>query len=162
MLDEQQLITMLKDLPLPISITPRKGEYRWECYTINSSASTLLEALHSVLCYLLEPTWPTSPHAGKKAYKTLDEQQLIVMLKDLSLPITITSHQGKYVWECYAERGSATTLLEALHKALRYLQMLSLEAEPPVDTHEPVITTSEDMYYCGECRRPMPLSHFPH
>jgi hypothetical protein len=98
----------------------------------------------------------------RKAERTMDEQQLIAMLKDLPLSITITSREGKYIWECYAERGSASTLLEALHNALRYLQMLILEAPPPIDKHEPVITTSEDMYYCGECRRPMPMSHFPH
>ena len=92
----------------------------------------------------------------------MDEQHLIAMLKDLPLPIIITSRKGEYLWECYAERGSAPTFLEALHSALRYLQLLILEAPPPIDKHEPVITTSEDMYYCGECRRPMPMSHFPH
>ena len=99
---------------------------------------------------------------GRKAERTMDEQQLIAMLKDLPLSITITSREGKYRWECYAERGSAPNFLEALHSALRYLQMLILEVPPPIDKHEPVITTSEDMYYCGECRRPMPMSHFPH
>jgi len=78
----------------------------------------------------------------RKAERTMDEQQLIAMLKDLPLSITITSRDGKYLWECYAERGSASTLLEALHSALRYLQMLILEAPPPIDKHEPVITTS--------------------
>lgn len=161
-LDEPQLIAMLKDLPLPISITSRKGEYLWECYATHGSASTLLEALHSALRYLQEPIWPAPPQAGEKANRTLDEQQLIAMLTNLPLPITITSRTGRYVWECYAERGSASTLLETLHSALRYLQVLIMEAEPPIDTYEPVITTAEDMYYCGECRRPMPMSHFPH
>ena len=98
----------------------------------------------------------------RKADRTMDEQQLIAMLKDLPLAITLTSRKGEYLWECYAERGSASTFLEALHSALRYLQMLILEAPPPIDKHEPVITTSEEMYYCGACRRPMPMSHFPH
>jgi hypothetical protein len=98
----------------------------------------------------------------RKADRTMDEQHLIAMLKDLPLPIIITSREGKYRWECYAERGSAPNFLEALHSAVRYLQMLILEVPPPIDKHEPVITTSEDMYYCGECRRPMPMSHFPH
>ncbi len=101
-------------------------------------------------------------HLGRKAERTMDEQQLIAMLKGLPLSITITSREGKYRWECYAERGSAPTFLEALRGALRYLQMLILEAPPPIDAHEPVLTTSEDLYYCGECRRPMPMSHFPH
>ncbi len=92
----------------------------------------------------------------------MDEQQLIAMLKDLPLSITITSRKGEYLWECYATHGRASTFLEALQSALRYLQMLVLEAPPPIDKHEPVITTSEEMYYCGECRRPMPMSHFPH
>jgi hypothetical protein len=98
----------------------------------------------------------------RKADRTMDEQHLIAMLRTLPLSITITSREGKYRWECYAERGSAPNFLEALHSALRYLQMLILEVPPPIDKHEPVITTSEDMYYCGECRRPMPMSHFPH
>ncbi len=92
----------------------------------------------------------------------MDEQQVIAMLKGLPLSITITSREGKYRWECYAERGSASTFLEALRSALRSLQVLILEAPPPIDTHEPVLTTSEDLYSCGECRRPMPMSHFPH
>ena len=161
-MDEQQLIAMLKDLPLSITITSRKGEYMWECDATHGNASTLFEALHSALRYLQEPIWQAPPLTDEKAERTTDEQQLLAMLKDLPLSITITSRDGKYLWECYAERGSASTLLEALHNALRYLQMLILEAPPPIDKHEPVITTSEDMYYCGECRRPMPMSHFPH
>ncbi len=161
-MDEQQLIAMLKDLPLPITITSRKGVYTWECYSTRHSASTFLDALHSALHYLEEPIWQTPPLTGEKAERTTDEQQLIGMLKDLPLPITITSNKGKYLWECYAERGSASTFLEAMHSSLRYLQILILEAPPPIDKHEPVITTSEEMYYCGECGRPMPMSHFPH
>ena len=98
----------------------------------------------------------------RKADRTTDEQQVIAMLRELPLPITLTSREGKYIWECYAERGSASTFLEALQSALRSLQLLILEAPPPIDKHEPVITTSEDMYYCGACRRLMPMSHFPH
>jgi len=154
-MDEQQLIAMLKDLPLSITITSRKGEYMWECYASRGSASTLLEALHSALRYLQEPIWQAPPQTDEKADRTMNEQQLIAMLKDLPLSITITSRKGEYVWECYAERGSASTLLEALHSALRYLQALILEAPPPIDKYEPVITTSEDMYYCGECGRPI-------
>ncbi len=161
-MDEQQLRAMLKDLPLPITITSRKGEYRWECYATHGSASTFLEALHNALRSLQEPIWQAAPSSDKKAERTTDELQLRAMLRDLPLPITITPREGKYRWECYAERGSASTLLEALHSALRYLQMLVLEAPPPIDKHEPVITTSEETYYCGECRRPMPMSHFPH
>ena len=161
-MDEQQLIAMLKDLPLSITISSRKGEYRWECYATHGSAPTCFEALHSALRYLQEPIWQAPPLTDEKAERTTDEQQLIAMLRNLPLPITITSGAGKYRWECYAERGSASTFLEALHSALRYLQMLILEAPPLIDKHEPVITTSEERYYCGECRRPMPMSHFPH
>jgi hypothetical protein len=161
-MDEQQLIAMLKDLPLSITITSRKEEYTWECYATRGSASTFLEALRCALRYLQEPIWQAPPLTDEKAERTMDEQQLIAMLKDLPLSITITSREGKYTWECYATRGSASTFLEALRCALRYLQMLILEAPPPIDKHEPVLTTSEEMYYCGECRRPMPMSHFPH
>ena len=161
-MDEQQLIAMLKDLPLAITLTSRKGEYLWECYATHGRASTLLEALHSALRSLQEPIWPAPPLTDEKVERTTDEQQLIAMLRELPLPITLTSREGKYIWECYAERGSASTFLEALHSALRYLQMLILEAPPPIDKHEPVITTFEEMYYCGACRRPMPMSHFPH
>ncbi|MHB8596135.1 MAG: hypothetical protein ACYDER_04910 [Ktedonobacteraceae bacterium] len=161
-MDERQLIAMLKDLPLPISITSRKGVYTWECHSTHDSASTFLDALHSALRYLQEPIWQAPPLTDEKAERTTDEQQLIAMLKDLPLPISITSNKGMYIWECYAERGSASTFLEAMQSALRYLQILILEAPPPIDKHEPVITTSEEMYYCGECGRPMPMSHFPH
>jgi len=161
-MDEQQLIAMLKDLPLAITLTSRKGEYLWECYATHGRASTLLEALHSALRSLQEPIWPAPPLTDEKVERTTDEQQLIAMLRELPLPITLTSREGNYSWECYAERGSASTFLEALQSALRSLQLLILEAPPPIDKHEPVITTSEDMYYCGACRRLMPMSHFPH
>lgn len=161
-MDERQLIATLKDLPLAITITSRWGEYMWECHAIYGSASTLLEALHSALLYLQEPIWQASPLTNAKVEGATAEQQLITMLKGLPLAITITSREEKYIWECYAERGSAPTLLEALHDALRYLQLLILEAPPLIDKHEPVITTSEEMYYCGECGRSMPMSHFPH
>ncbi|GAC1300573.1 MAG: hypothetical protein NVSMB27_40950 [Ktedonobacteraceae bacterium] len=161
-MDEQQLIAMLKDLPLSITLTSRPGEYIWECYSTRGSASTLLEALRSALCYLQEPIWQAPPRTDEQAGRVMDEQQLIAMLKHLPLSITLTASKGEYTWECYAERGRASTLLEALHNALRYLQVLILEAPPLIDKHEPVITTSEEMYYCGECGRSMPMSHFPH
>ncbi|GAC1391328.1 MAG: hypothetical protein NVS4B11_29240 [Ktedonobacteraceae bacterium] len=161
-MDEQQLIAMLKDLPLPLRITSRKGEYIWECHATRGSASSFLEALHSALRSLQEPIWQAPRLTDEKAESTMDEQQLIAMLKDLPLPLTITSRKGKYVWECYATSGSASSFLEALHSALRYLQVLILEAPPPIDTHEPVITSPEERYYCGECGCPMPMSHFPH
>lgn len=160
-MDEQQLTAMLKGLPLSITITPRKGEHLWECHATHGSASTFLEALDSALRYLQEPIWQGSPPTDEKAERTTDEQHVIAMLKDLPLSITITSREGKYIWECYATRGSASTFLEALQSALRYLQALILEAPPPIDTDEPPITT-EERYYCGECGRPMPMSHFPH
>ena len=160
-MDEQQLIAMLRDLPLSIIITSHQGEYTWECNAIHGNESTFIEALRSALRFLQEPIWQASPLTNGKAEGTTDEQQLIAMLRDLPLPITITSRDGKYIWECYAERGSASTLFDALRSALRYLQMLILEAPPLIDKHEPVFTTSEDMYYCGECGRPMPMSHFP-
>ena len=102
-MDEQQLIAMLKDLPLSITITSRKGEYMWECYASRGSASTLLEALHSALRYLQEPIWQAPPQTDEKADRTMNEQQLIAMLKDLPLSITITSRKEEYIWECYAE-----------------------------------------------------------
>ena len=161
-MDEQQLLAMLKDLPVSITITSHKGEYMWECYATRSSASTLLEALQSALRYLQEPIWQSPPPTDEKADRTMDEQQLLAMLKDLPVSITITSRKEEYVWECYATRGNAPTLLDAMNRALRYLQALILEASPQIDKYEPVITTSEDTYHCGECGRLMPMSHFPH
>ena len=160
-MDEQHLIAMLKDLPLPIIITSRKGSI---CGSATQPMVVHPPCLkHCTACYATYRTHLASPHqTDERAERTTDEQHLIAMLRTLPLSITITSREGKYRWECYAERGSAPNFLEALHSALRYLQMLILEVPPPIDKHEPVITTSEDMYYCGECRRPMPVSHFPH
>jgi hypothetical protein len=86
---------------LSVSVTARicKGSvarFLWECYATHGSASTLLEALHSALRYLQEPIWQAPPLTDEKAERTTDEQQLIAMLKDLPLPITITSREGKY------------------------------------------------------------------
>jgi hypothetical protein len=84
-MDEQHLIAMLKDLPLPITLTSRKGEYLWECYATHGRASTLLEALHSALRSLQEPIWPAPPLTDEKIERTMDEQHLIAMLRDLVL-----------------------------------------------------------------------------
>src|SRR5512135_211849 len=89
-MDEQQLIAMLKDLPLPIRLTSRKGKYMWECDATHGRAYTLLEALHSALCSLEEPIWQAASLTDEKGEKTTDEQHLIAMLRDLPLPITLT------------------------------------------------------------------------
>jgi hypothetical protein len=49
------------------------------------------------------------------------EQDLMVMLRQLPVPITITWQSNRYHWECLDGHGSSPDLVEAAGQALRYL-----------------------------------------
>lgn len=49
------------------------------------------------------------------------EQALMVMLRQLPLPITITWQNGRYHWQCAGGDGSAYDLVEAVEQSMRYL-----------------------------------------
>jgi len=49
------------------------------------------------------------------------EQELMGMLRRLSVPITITWRSGLYHWQCAEASGSARGLIRAAENALQYL-----------------------------------------
>lgn len=49
------------------------------------------------------------------------EQELMVMLRRLPVPVTITWRSGLYHWECAQTKGSAHNLIAASQAALDYL-----------------------------------------
>jgi len=49
------------------------------------------------------------------------EQDLMVMLRQLPVPITITWQSNRYHWQCVEGHGSSTNLVEASEQALKYL-----------------------------------------
>ena len=49
------------------------------------------------------------------------EQDLLVMLQHLPIPITITWQSNRYHWQCMDGHGSSNDLVEATGKALKYL-----------------------------------------
>jgi len=49
------------------------------------------------------------------------EQELMVMLQHLSIPITITWQSNRYYWQCIDGHGSSTDLVEATGQAPKYL-----------------------------------------
>lgn len=49
------------------------------------------------------------------------EQALMVMLRQLPLPITITWQNGRYHWQCAGGNGSSYDLVEAVEQSMRYL-----------------------------------------
>jgi hypothetical protein len=49
------------------------------------------------------------------------EQDLMVMLRQLPVPITITWQSNRYHWQCLEGYGSSPDLVEAAGQALRYL-----------------------------------------
>jgi hypothetical protein len=49
------------------------------------------------------------------------EQELMVMLQHLSVPITITWQSNRYHWQCLDGRGSSNDLVEATGQGLNYL-----------------------------------------
>lgn len=50
---EQALMEMLRQLPVPITITWRSGRYHWQCVGGNGSSSDLVEAIEQSLRYLM-------------------------------------------------------------------------------------------------------------
>ena len=49
------------------------------------------------------------------------EQDLMVMLQHLPIPITITWQSNRYHWQCVDGHGSSTDLVEATGQGLNYL-----------------------------------------
>jgi hypothetical protein len=50
---EQELMNMLRRLPVPISITWRSGQYRWECSQGVGESLHLITAVEEALRFLL-------------------------------------------------------------------------------------------------------------
>ena len=53
---EQELMSMLRRLPTPITITWRSGQYQWRCGQASGSSSNLVAAVADALAYLLNNT----------------------------------------------------------------------------------------------------------
>lgn len=51
---EQELMGMLRRLPVPITITWRSGLYHWQCLQASGSAHGLVAAAEGALRYLLK------------------------------------------------------------------------------------------------------------
>jgi hypothetical protein len=49
------------------------------------------------------------------------EQELMAMLRNLPIPITINWRGGQYYWQCGQGAGSSSHLITAIEGALRYL-----------------------------------------
>ncbi len=49
------------------------------------------------------------------------EQDLMVMLQQLPIPITITWQSNRYHWQCIDGHSSSTDLVEATGQGLKYL-----------------------------------------
>jgi hypothetical protein len=49
------------------------------------------------------------------------EQDLMVMLQHLPIPITITWQSNRYHWQCIDGHGSSNDLVEATEQSLNYL-----------------------------------------
>jgi hypothetical protein len=52
------------------------------------------------------------------------EQALMMMLRELPVPITITWQNGRYHWQCAGSNGSSYELVEAVEQSLRYMMAL--------------------------------------
>ena len=56
------------------------------------------------------------------------EQELMIMLKQLPVPITIIWQSNRYHWQCLGGHGSSNDLVEATRQALNHM-IASLEAD---------------------------------
>lgn len=50
---EQALMEMLRQLPIPITITWQNGRYHWQCADGKGSSSDLVEAVEQSLRYMM-------------------------------------------------------------------------------------------------------------
>ncbi len=50
---EQELMTMLRNLPVPIMINWRGGQYYWQCGQGSGSSSQLIKVIDEALRYVL-------------------------------------------------------------------------------------------------------------
>jgi len=57
------------------------------------------------------------------------EQDLMVMLQHLPVPITITWQSNRYHWQCLDRHGSSNDLVESTRQGLNYL-ITSLKTDP--------------------------------
>ena len=63
---EQELMTMLRNLPVPIIINWRGGQYYWQCGQGRGSSSRLITVIDQALRYLLsERNSPADAVKGK-------------------------------------------------------------------------------------------------
>lgn len=49
------------------------------------------------------------------------EQELMIMLKQLPVPIAITWQSNRYHWQCLDGHGSSIDLVEAIRQGLNYM-----------------------------------------
>lgn len=56
------------------------------------------------------------------------EQEIMIMLRRLPIPVTITWRSGLYHWQCIQKSGSSHRLIGAVEEALAYI--LSTSAIP--------------------------------
>jgi hypothetical protein len=56
---EQSLISMLQQLPIPITITWQSGNYYWQCADSSGSSPDLVGAVQQSLRYILTNTGQT-------------------------------------------------------------------------------------------------------
>jgi hypothetical protein len=57
------------------------------------------------------------------------EQDLMVMLQHLPVPITITWHSNRYHWQCLDGHSSSNDLVESTRQGMNYL-IASLKTDP--------------------------------
>ena len=69
------------------------------------------------------------------------EQELMIMLKQLPVPITVTWQSNRYHWLCLDGHGSSNDLVEATGQALNYM-ITSLKAEGSTLTENKSGTTA--------------------
>jgi hypothetical protein len=67
------------------------------------------------------------------------EQELMKMLRQLPIPVTITWRSGLFHWQCAGGNGASPHLVSALEQALRYVLK-----DLPVDTATAIGKKSND------------------
>ncbi len=61
---EQELIVMLRRLPVPVIITWRSGLFHWQCAEGNGTSPYLVSATEQALCFLIR-SLTTNAETGK-------------------------------------------------------------------------------------------------
>jgi hypothetical protein len=97
------------------------NEFIYPTYLMNISLRYVKHFVNLIWTSHNQPLKSVEKSEDKGANMASIEQELMVMLQQLPVPITITWQNSQYHWQCVEGHGSSPDLVGATGQALRYL-----------------------------------------